>query len=157
MHSPFGCQKGGSGRDTAISCDLPSSGYPPSMLLPASIANAHFRLVWVSSAIHMLRLQAPHIQLERWGSPDDSEWTLRWAPSWSVQVATGSSLKHPILAHARMHTYTHRALSCSVICSAWSSLPITPPAPHARASRPQPIPTASGRPRASLPPRPTPS
>jgi hypothetical protein len=31
--------------------------------------------------------EAPHIQLERWESMQDSEWTLRWAPSWSVQVA----------------------------------------------------------------------
>jgi hypothetical protein len=31
--------------------------------------------------------QAPHIQLLRWESMQDSEWQLRWAPSWSVQVA----------------------------------------------------------------------
>jgi hypothetical protein len=33
------------------------------------------------------RAQAPHIQLIRWESLQDSEWQLRWAPSWSVQVA----------------------------------------------------------------------
>ena len=31
--------------------------------------------------------EAPHIQLIRWESMNDSEWHLRWAPSWSVQVA----------------------------------------------------------------------
>lgn len=31
--------------------------------------------------------EAPHIQLLRWESMQDSEWQLRWAPSWSVQVA----------------------------------------------------------------------
>ena len=31
--------------------------------------------------------EAPHIQLIRWESMQDSEWQLRWAPSWSVQVA----------------------------------------------------------------------
>jgi hypothetical protein len=35
----------------------------------------------------MQRAQAPHIQLIRWESLQDSEWQLRWAPSWSVQVA----------------------------------------------------------------------
>jgi len=31
--------------------------------------------------------EAPHIQLERWESLADSEWSVRWAPSWSVEVA----------------------------------------------------------------------
>lgn len=31
--------------------------------------------------------EAPHIQLERWESLQDSEWTVRWAPSWGVQIA----------------------------------------------------------------------
>jgi len=31
--------------------------------------------------------ESPHIQLQRWESLEDSEWVLRWAPSWSVQVA----------------------------------------------------------------------
>merc|ERR1719231_1629461 len=31
--------------------------------------------------------EAPHIQLERWESLQDSEWTIRWAPSWGVQIA----------------------------------------------------------------------
>ena len=35
--------------------------------------------------------EAPHIQLERWESMQDSEWQLRWAPSWSVQVAVEGS------------------------------------------------------------------
>ena len=35
--------------------------------------------------------QAPHIQLIRWESLTDSEWQLRWAPSWSVQVAVEGS------------------------------------------------------------------
>ena len=35
--------------------------------------------------------EAPHIQLERWESMNDSEWTVRWAPSWSVQVAVEGS------------------------------------------------------------------
>jgi len=35
--------------------------------------------------------EAPHIQLQRWESMSDSEWQLRWAPSWSVQVAVEGS------------------------------------------------------------------
>jgi len=35
--------------------------------------------------------EAPHIQLERWESMQDSEWQVRWAPSWSVQVAVEGS------------------------------------------------------------------
>ena len=35
--------------------------------------------------------EAPHIQLIRWESMQDSEWQLRWAPSWSVQVAVEGS------------------------------------------------------------------
>ena len=31
--------------------------------------------------------EAPHIQLIRWESMQYSEWQVRWAPSWSVQVA----------------------------------------------------------------------
>ena len=31
--------------------------------------------------------EAPHIQLIRWENMQESEWHLRWAPSWSVQVA----------------------------------------------------------------------
>lgn len=31
--------------------------------------------------------EAPHIQLIRWESMEDSEWQLRWAPSWSIAVA----------------------------------------------------------------------
>ena len=31
--------------------------------------------------------EAPHVQLLRWESMQDSEWQFRWAPSWSVQVA----------------------------------------------------------------------
>jgi len=30
--------------------------------------------------------EAPHIQLHRWETLQDSEWQIRWAPSWSVQV-----------------------------------------------------------------------
>ena len=35
--------------------------------------------------------EAPHIQLERWENMQDSEWQVRWAPSWSVQVAVEGS------------------------------------------------------------------
>lgn len=31
--------------------------------------------------------EAPHISLESWTSLDHSEWTIKWAPSWSMQVA----------------------------------------------------------------------
>ena len=31
--------------------------------------------------------EAPHIQLIRWESMQYSEWQVRWAPSWKVQVA----------------------------------------------------------------------
>jgi len=35
--------------------------------------------------------EAPHIQLERWESMQEQEWLVRWAPSWSVQVAVEGS------------------------------------------------------------------
>ena len=39
-------------------------------------------------SVSLFVLQAPHIQLHRWETLQDSEWQIRWAPSWSVQVCS---------------------------------------------------------------------
>lgn len=42
---------------------------------------------YVECSFPSVASETPHIQLQRWESLSDSEWQLRWAPSWSVQVA----------------------------------------------------------------------
>ena len=42
---------------------------------------------YVDCSFPSVPTEAPHIQLIRWESLQDSEWQLRWAPSWSIQVA----------------------------------------------------------------------
>jgi len=42
---------------------------------------------YVECSFPSVPAEAPHIQLERWTSLDESEWNVRWAPSWSIQVA----------------------------------------------------------------------
>ena len=42
---------------------------------------------YVDCSFPSVPTESPHIQLIRWENMQESEWQVRWAPSWSVQVA----------------------------------------------------------------------
>ena len=79
-----------------VDCSFPSvpSEVRSTMSLPEAARRSAARRSWPSTACSAALPappQAPHIQLIRWESMQDSEWHLRWAPSWSVQVAVEGS------------------------------------------------------------------
>lgn len=57
-------------------------------MFPSAQSSCPTRLIPAEAPLtSLVRVQAPRIALERWGSLDDSEWNLQWSPSWSMQVA----------------------------------------------------------------------
>ena len=49
------------------------------------------QLHYVECSFPSVPSEAPDLVLERWGSLDDSEWSLQWCPSWSMQVSVEGS------------------------------------------------------------------
>lgn len=67
---------------------------------------------------HPSHSQAPYIQLERWTSLDESEWSVRWAPSWSVQATLFlAAIPSPLEALPQLKpSFLHSLLTMS-LCS----------------------------------------